>query len=410
MQESTGARIQLPKNDDASPRPSVDGDDDMINIILEGNPIAISLAKKAIEKIAHERTASVNSRIKTIPAEFYPFIAGPNNSRVSALEEKHGVRVRVPPHHIWTSQRPPQKPLDGEAPIFLPAAGNNHITLDGDRAGVQAAREEIIQIAAQLEKRLQLDEVSIPRGQHRFIIGDSGIPPEDFFEQTGCGIIIPDDDQEDMITIVGPPSHIQAAIDFAIEQASVNSASVDISQQYRNAPGGPRIHARNVTQYLQDRDALSTIRESYHLKYVVTPINDEGAQPWMLYFDKDNNANAIKARNDIFSIANAYPPSRMATLAVDEFFHAHLRKHMRGPIQDEHRVRLIVPEPSRASEPVLLVFEGEVGPEFKVSRNAPSPQQVQTFKQGLVDARKHILDIIANQGEIITKSIRVDPM
>jgi predicted PilT family ATPase len=406
IQESTGARIQLPKNDSTSD--PIDEDDDMIDIVLEGNPVAIQLARKAVAKIANERQATVSSKLKTIPAEFYPFIAGAKNYNIAALEEAHGVHIQIPPHHMWTSQRPPQKPLDGAAPVFLPAADDNHITLAGDRTGVQAARAEIERLANEYRRRLRLDEVAIPRGQHRFIIGPSGIPAEDFFEKTGCGIILPEDPEEDIITVVGPQESLQAAIDFAIQQASVNSTSVDISRQFRNAPGGPRIHARNVTRYLHDRDVFSKIRQAHQIKHIETPITAEGAQPWSLYFD--SGTNAIKAQNDIISIVNAYPPSRMVAVPIDEFFHQHLRNNMMEPIQKEQGVRIIVPQPSNAADPVLLVFEGEAGssPEFQVQRGAPTPQQVQEFRQGLEDARKRILEIIARQGEIISRETHVD--
>src|SRR6266536_3306972 len=134
----------MPKIEDNSAQ--VDDEDDDILVVLEGNPIAILMARDSINKIASERSAAVNSKLRTIPAEFYPFIS----ARANALEEAHGIQIRVPPHHTWTTQPPPQKPRQGQAPAFIPAAGDNHITLGGDRAAVQAARAEIERLADEL--------------------------------------------------------------------------------------------------------------------------------------------------------------------------------------------------------------------------------------------------------------------
>jgi hypothetical protein len=399
----------MPKMED-TPEP-VDEDDDMLDITLKGNPVSLKLAIREIAKIASERTATVNSKLRTIPAELYPFIAGPHNTRANALEETHGVQIRVPPYHTWTSQPPPSKPLRGQAPSFIPAAGDNHITIAGDRVAVQAARAEIERITEELRRQLTLQAFSLTRGQHQFIIGERGIPAQDFFADTGCAIILPGgDNDEDEITIVGPADQVEAAVERAIDLAgSVNSATFDISKQHRNAPGGARVHARNVTQYLRERKEIERI-EKLHQTQIVTPMTAEGADPWQLYYR--DGKNSIRAQTELNNIIAAHPPSRMATLPVNEFFHQYLKTDVTPRVKKDYGVHVVLPSDPESGAPILLVFEGESGlePEYQIPQGQPSPEEIAAFQQGIQDARKHIQDIIDQQENIITTSIDVPKM
>jgi hypothetical protein len=408
MQEATGARIQLPKED--APAVADDEDDDDIFVTLEGTPFAIALAKAAIGKTLSERSSAVNTKVRNVPAEFFPFISGPHNARANALEEAHGVQVRVPPHHTWTSQPPPQVPARGQPPAFLPAAGDNHITLAGDRTAVQAARAEIERITQELRQQLTLEQFFLSKGRHQYIIGDRGIPSQDFFAKTGCAVILPGGDDE-MITVVGPsPEQVQAAMDEAMRLASsMQNSTFDISRHHRNAPGGARLHARNITQYLRDRKEIERIEKLHHT-HIVTPVNSEGAEPWELYY-REGHHN-IKAQSEIASIVNAHPPTRIASVPVDPFYHAFIKKDITPVVKKDYGVHVVIPNANENGAPVLLVFEGEnsMEPDYQVPRGQPNPDEIKAFKQGLEDARKHILEIINAQAQITSTEIDVPKM
>lgn len=399
----SGARIQLPKSEDT--QEPVDEDDDQIIIVIEGNPIAIRMAREAVGKIASERTATVNTKLRNIPAEFYPFIAGPHNSRTEAMEESHGVQVRVPSHHIWTSQPPPSLPLRGQAPAFIPAEGDNHITLAGDRAAVQAARAEIEQLAQALQRQLTLEQLAIDKGRHQFVIGNLGVSPEEFHAETGCAIILPADDEDDVITVIGPadrlPSGLEKAMDLAM---GMQVSSLDLIKQLRNVPSASD-HARNLTHYLRNRDELKRLEKS-HAANIRTPFNPDGTvAPWELY--SRDGKNAIKAQSELRQILEAHPPSRVSALDIDSFFHQHLQRAYMSRVKEDFGVHLVIPDIKGA--PAVLIFEGEEGqaPQYTVPRGQPSASEVKAFKQGLDAAREHILDSIAAQGKIIETKIEV---
>jgi hypothetical protein len=406
LQEKTGARIQIPKTDDS--KPAVDEDDDaMVNITVEGNALSVAEAQKEINKIVSERTPPVNAKIRTIPAEYYPFIA--EDPRVSGLEEK-GVRVQVPSYHTWTAQPPPRRPAPGQAAAFQPAAGDNHITLSGERSAVQAARAEIELLAQQLQRQLAIDELNVERSRHQFIIGKPGMKPQEFLAETGCAIILPSDEDEDMITIIGPAERTQAARSRAMKLAGeMQSSRVDISKMHRNAPGGGSEHARNITQYLRQRRAIEKLEE-LHQAHIVAALSQGGpVAPWDVYSrDFENASNAKAAISDIIS---AHPPSRFATIDVDPFYHKYLRDGITPVVKKDFGVHVLTP-PSANDTAVLLVFEGDAGldPQYEVPRGQPSNAEIKAFKQGLEDAQKHILDIIKAQAQIKSTSIDVPQM
>jgi hypothetical protein len=399
LQEATGARIQLPKTDDG-PAP-VDEDDDMVNVVLEGNPVAIAMARREIDKIANERIGPVTTKLRAVPAEFYPFIAGRHNERVNALEEAHGVQVRVPPYHTWNAQAPPQQPLAGHSPAFLPAAEDNHISVAGDRAAVQAARAEIERFAQELRQQLALRQLSVDRAQHQYVIGDRGITPQDFFANTGCAIVLPGPDEEETITFIGPAEALEAAENRALELAtSMQQGTVNIARQ------GNREHARNVTQYLRDRKELERLEKLHQFHIATTQREDT----WNIFFR--DGKNAIRARTEINSIIDAHPPTRVSTVEVDPFFHAHIRKEISPKVKKDYGIHLVIPETTDSEMPVILVFEGESGlePEYQVPRGQPSPSEIAAFQQGLQDARAHIMGILSKQAQIISASIDVPQM
>ncbi|KAK5987873.1 Vigilin 1-like protein [Cladobotryum mycophilum] len=380
LQEKTGARINLPKVDENQ---VIDEDDEAsIDVSVEGNALSAASAHDEILKIVGEKAGSVQTKVRGIPTAFYPFIAGPQNSLAQALEENHGVRIRVPTHQTYSSAPAPVAPAPGQRPVFTAASPEDeHILLAGDRAVVQSVRAEIERQAAQLHQRLETEQLSIQRGRHQFIIGQRGIPAEDFFTETGCAILLPLDEDDDMITIVGPPSHVQAGLERAMDLAmGMQMSNIDISKTHRSAPGGAAAHAANITRYLRNRKEIERL-ESLYNTHINTPFSQDGALPWELY--SRDGKNAIRAQSEILSILNGHP----------------------HPVRQDFGVHIVVPEPSDADVPVLLVYEGPDAAEaYQPPRAKPSQADLNAFIKGLEDAQKHILDLI-NQQEALTSEV-----
>ncbi|PHH91241.1 hypothetical protein CDD83_1200 [Cordyceps sp. RAO-2017] len=409
IQEKTGAKIQLPKVEDNH---ALDEDDDdaTIDVIVEGNALSAASARNEILKIAGERSANMQTKVRGVPAAFYPFIAGPGNSLAQAMEDSNGVQIRVPPHQAFTRGVPPVTACPGQRPVFAPTgADDDHIQLAGDRAAVQKVRAEIERQVAQLRDQLEAEQLSIQRGRHQFIVGNRGVPADDFFAETGCAIVLPSEEEDDMVTVIGPADRVPGALDRAMDLAmGMQMSNIDVARFHRNAPGGAAAHAGYVTRYLRHRKEIDRLEKLYST-HINTPFSQEGALPWELY--SREGKNAIRAQSEITGIITGHPPSRMQTLPIDPFFHQHLRNNIMSRVKEDYGVQVVVPDTSDHEAPVLLVFEGpdpSDGP-YQLPRSRPSDSEIRAFQRGLEDAQKHILELIGKQEAITSASLDVPP-
>lgn len=402
LQEKTGARIEVPRDEKKASMagPVDDLDDEYINVKIEGNSISAAQAREQILKIIGERAAKVNTRIKDIPPEFYPFIANSTGDAGPA-------QMRIPPHAVWSSQFNTPVPAAGQRPAFQPAQ-DHHIQLEGEREAVLALKQGIERRAAELREQLLLQQLEIQRGRHQFIIGHSGLSSEEFFEQTGCAIILPTDEDDDAITIVGPADRINEALEKAESLAqSMNMNNVDhLKWTNKQAPGRGAVHSKNVTRYLRHRNEIDRLEKQYRA-HINTPFSQDGALPWELFLPQGQSTAA--ATSDIRGIFESHPPSRMKTVDVDPFYHRYMQDEVSRHVRESYGVQLVVPTVSETGAPLLLVYEapGPVGRPYEIPRAAPSQADAKIFEEGLRAAEKHIADILSQQDRIITVTVDV---
>lgn len=405
IQEKSGAKIQLPKVDESAGALE-DDEDAIIDVIVEGNAITAAIAREHINKIVGERSANVNTKLKSVPAEFYPFIAGPNNRLASALEAEHGVQIRVPPHQPWSTSVP-QVPAAGQRPTFAAPTNDNYIQLAGDRAAVQAARAVIERQVQELQNQLLLDQVDIRQGNHQFIIGDRGMPSEDFFTDTNCIVVLPSTPGVDTVTVIGRADDVNAGLEKAMDLAtSVHSSVFDVARLHRIASGGAPTYSRDISRYLRQRREIERLEKNYEI-HINTPFTEGISSPWELY--ARDGKNTIKAQKEMNSIINSHPPSRLAAVPVDPFFHSYLRSDIRPKVQSDFGVHIIVPDAAEGDLPVLLVYEGAASPgeAYQVPQKVPTASELEQFQRGLSEARKHILELLSKQEQISTETLEV---
>lgn len=381
-----------------------DDEDAMINVVIEGNALSAAAARHEILKIAGERTANANVRLRDIPSEFYPFIMNSRGSLISDLEGR-GVQVRVPNYQPFSSQ-PPVPGLDGQRPVFTPAE-DNHIQLAGERTALLAARAEIEQYVEELRGKLTIDQCPISKGRHRFIIGDLGTPVEDFFNDTGCAIILPTDEDDDTVTIIGPSDKLEAGLNKAMDLATqMQCSNMNVSNFHRQAAGGAAAHARNVTRYLHQRKEIERLEQQYSM-HITTPMANDGLTQWELY--ARDGKNSIQAQKEIKAIVTSHPPARIAQVPVDPFFHTHFRTQVQPRLRQDYGVFLVVPETHDADAPVLLVYEGPVesNAAYRVPQTQPNASDLKIFESSIAEARKHILELIGKQESIVSQAMDI---
>lgn len=385
----------------------VDEDDDSvtIDVLIEGDAVAAEMARREIEAIVKDRVSSINLRLKTVPPEFFPFIAGAHDAHLNDIENRTKAQVRVPRYDTWSQQPPPPEAGLGQIQ-FVPHA-DRHIIISGERAAAAEARAEIERRAEQLRQEITLRQLAINRGQHQFILGDGANSLHDFLAETGCAIVLPpNSDDTEFLTITGPPSQIDLGMNRAMDLASSMAvASIDLSRQHPNAPNGPHAHARALTSYLQQRQIIKEL-ERTHDSRIVLPGPSDGPVAWEVY--SRDGKNTIRARSDIMNLIQAYPPSRVRSVPVDPFYHSFLRTRSGPQLKTNHGVHLIVPD-DLESENVTLVFEGPPGSgaPSELPRQRPTPAETAAFEKALKEAQESLLSTIGSQQNIVARSATV---
>ena len=407
ISKRTGARVQIPKVED-SPNLELEDDDSLtIDVSIEGDAVAAEMARREIEAIVNERTSTVNLRLRDIPAEYFPFIAGPHNSGVNALEDGRQIRVQVPHYHTWSGQPPPQAPSSG-MPVFLPSH-DNHIRISGDRLAAQEARATIERKVQELRPQITLSQFPIERGRHQFISDSKGASLNDILAETGCAVILPPASEDtELLTVVGPQEKLETGTNKVIDLASSMQMSlVDIARQHANAPLGPQAHARALTRYLQQCEAIAQLERQFDARIVV-PTGENCPTSWEVYH-KDGR-NGIRARQDITNIISAHPPARLRHVEVDPFFHEHIHRQAAQRVRDDFGVHLLPPEEVNEEPHVVLVYEGPSpsdGGEYELPRQRPSANEVAEFEAKLRQAQDFILSLIQGQQDIGEASVEV---
>lgn len=373
-----------------------DDDDFEVDILIEGDAVAAELARREIEAIISERTSRVNWKLKDIPAEFYPFLAGAHNTGLRKYEDGRDLRVQIPHYNAWTSEAPPLPAAKGEAASFVPQSQHS-IHLAGDRKAAQEVRAEIERQVEQLKRLLTIESLEMERGRHQFIFADQG-SSHDFLEETGCAVILPPNNVDtESVFVVGPSDKIENGMNKVMDLAgSMNVTNVDVARPHGNS----HAHARNLTRYLKHRQAIEELERQHNARIVLPPPMD-GPSAWQL-FSRDGK-NSIRARSDILNLVNAYPPSRISSLELNSFYHSHLEQKLAQQIRDEHGVHVVIPE---SEEPLLLVFEGPEPPaEYEMPRGAPNTASARDFQRALQQAQQAIDSLISKQPEIISRDV-----
>ena len=406
ISKRTGARVQIPKVDDSPLAAMEDDDSQTIDVSIEGDAVAAEMARQEIENIVKERTSTVNMRLRDVPPELFPFIAGPHNAGIATLEDGRPVRVHVPHYHTWSGQPPPLPPSAGMLPQFMPSA-NHHIRIAGDREAAQEVKAEIERQVEDLRRRITLSQVPIDRNRHQFILENED-SLHNLLQETGCAIVLPPStDDTEILTVTGPLDRIDAGLERVMDLASaMQSSRIDVARQHPNAQMGSQAHARALSQYLRQRKAIAQL-EQQHSARIVLPSDEQSSPDWELYF-KDGK-NGIRARQEIMNLISAHPPQRFRHVQMDPFFHEHVHQHGSPRLRDEYGVHLVTPNLSDPGQHLVLVYEGlsSDGSPYRAPNQKPSPQEMAQFEQSLQQAQEYLLSLIAGQQDVSSTQVDV---
>uniref|UniRef100_A0A183C4E2 Vigilin n=1 Tax=Globodera pallida TaxID=36090 RepID=A0A183C4E2_GLOPA len=159
-------------------------------------------AAKHIQGIADEM-AKQKTEALDIPRTFYPWIRGINNEKLDELVRRTGAKVNIPPTH----------------------ANNETIIVTGEREGVEVAAAEILKIFNEKKETVVSVEVTVPKAQHRYVIGPKRAGLDEIFRDTEVLVELPSEDNDSETVILrGPKDKIGDAAGAVYQKASSNIA------------------------------------------------------------------------------------------------------------------------------------------------------------------------------------------
>merc|ERR1711970_25660 len=196
MEKNTATKITIPKPGDNS---------DIITIA--GAKEGIDKAMHEIQLVSDEQSKQAFERLE-VPKIYHPFIQGPSNEYINKMIADHpGVRINIPPLSVQKDE----------------------LSIAGEKDGVMAVKEKIMQIWKEKEKKCTTVSVEVKKTQHRYIIGPKGNAINEILADTGVFVEMPSSDSDsETITLRGPQEKLGLALTKVYEKAnSVVSLSVD---------------------------------------------------------------------------------------------------------------------------------------------------------------------------------------
>lgn len=387
LQADHGVRINIERD-----QPSSTGADEKVDVVeIKGDYAGARTVFNKISSMKKEMQPKIDLPLKGIAPELYPFIASRHADEIQRLQDVHDLSIDVPQYHTWRAQPPPRAE---PRPTFVPH-GDSFITLSGEQEAAAQARQVLEAIAERIAQELILEELTCEQVLHPYIVGERGMDPLQFLEQTGCAIILPPGHHEtDDIHIIGPEDRIEEGRNLVEQLMSQKyNRPVDIGRQFANAPRGAERHSRALAQYLQKK-ALEREFMSAHNSEVIFPVNPNAAPSWSVI--SSDQQKAVSAKNDLMKIAQAFPTSRIQLLEMDPYYHPHIEDMFAQQLQEEHGVFMIVPDESE--DDVILVYEApnQDGP-FALPRQKPSAAEQKEFERALMAAQEFLFSSIPSR-------------
>ncbi|KAL7418419.1 hypothetical protein Q5752_006877 [Cryptotrichosporon argae] len=407
--DATGCKIDIPRRDTLpawepkNGHAAADDDDDeddepQVTITVSGPSAAVADAKARILGLISHKVSQGSQTIKHIPSAHYPFIAGPRGAKARALEEELGdVKIHVPPPAVWKALE-----RDGDDDAAPAQERDLSIKVRGDKEQVKAAVAEITRRYKELVDNLRELKISIPKRQHRFLVGAAA---DDILAQTECIVeLTPVDDPSDQCIIRGPQAGLIPALTLVMDKANaIGVEQIDIVAAHRANSPDPFAHAKQVARFLQRSSRLRSIADANQVKvYPPVPANIASGTVVIEVVGEDRAAVA-KAKDEVSQAVRAVVPSAVTVVQIDSVIHPFLigKKGTKiAQFESAHNVATVFPPAADESHDVGLVFTGAFNPADKSAHAGVKKQ---------VDAAAAALSALASDAaDIKTETLDVD--
>ncbi|WRT70206.1 uncharacterized protein IL334_007201 [Kwoniella shivajii] len=398
------------KSDNGSDNGEEDDEEPQVPISVTGPSAACADAKNRILSLISHRVSQGSTSIKTIPSSYYPFIAGPKGVKAKQLEEEIGggeVKIHVPPPAVWKAL---EKQSQGETEELEASATKDRdlsIKVKGEKEKVKLVVQEILKQYESLNDSLRELKISIPKRQHRFLVGSSA---DDILDQTGCIVELPPvDDPSDQCVIRGPQASLIPALTLVMDKANAIAVEmVDIVALHRPNTSDPLAHAKKVLRYLLRTSKLRSIADSHAGVKVFPPFASAVANTGSVVVEivGEDKSQVSKAKDEVAAIVKSVLPAGTSTVQVDHLIHSLLIGKKGSKIaqfEQTHKVTTVFPPATEESSDVSLIYTGPLDslPSDKKARDSK-------LKEILASASKAVEELAKDAADIKSETLDVE--
>ncbi|RKP37143.1 hypothetical protein BJ085DRAFT_9066, partial [Dimargaris cristalligena] len=414
--QRSGTKIHIPRREDPlaadddsnshNQQPDEEDYDVVFDITITGDLEGVSLAKSEIEKIVNEKTSKRAVRLTHIPTTFFPLIAGAHNATVNKLMGDYNVKIRVP--FILPSTDPWDRLATPASSSSTTTGSEPAITVSGEKEAIAQAVEAINEIYDNLERTTRQIVVSIPKRQHRFLVGPKGAHIQEILEKTGCIMeLAPAHNASESVVIRGPEANLMDALTMTMENASsIQVDTIDLLSMHR--ADDPHAHARLTMRYLAARSKLKKLEADHNAQIFLPRLNQlERDSDYVVEMVTKDIMNMIQVRQALVELLKSLPPQHTAVCHVEPHTHGHLIGRNGQNVNRIHETRgvdLIFPEKEDHSSAVLLVYEGNPEVDYYIHDKRKHQQAVADLLQ---QVSEELVQASQEAAELVTRTLTI---
>ncbi|KAJ2159840.1 hypothetical protein GGF46_002731 [Coemansia sp. RSA 552] len=316
---------------------------EQINVAITGDHAGVAAAIAQVEAAVDKRTTKRAARVTDIPREAHALLDGKNGETMQAFQAAHpNVQIRLP------------GPIDADASIGIV----------GERDAVAAAAAALRESARTLMQSTQTVSVTVPKRQHRFVVGAGGQTLLEIMRTTGCSVSVPPPrGASDQITVRGTEANLVQALGLVMTKA--NSVIIDtMDPSTIHTYAHPLLYARRALHYFHDRNRFRRIESEHGVQLRVPSVAAATAaqSPEQVLIEvqaKDTHA-AAAARQALVALFTAFPPFHFNSIDVEPHLHPLLAGGDGATVarlQTARSVYALFPKDSVSRE-IMIVYEG----------------------------------------------------
>jgi len=392
------ANVAQPSGSDADE----EEEEKMIDISLVGDRDGVLMASQEIMNIVSEKLSSAITRVghDVVPPSYFPFISGPHGSRVKEWNEKYNVKIAIPTPFLSSENDQGEKK----------SRKRDVITLQGERENVKKIINEMRDIISEVNRTTQSLMVTIPKRQHKYVIGPNGSHLQQLLEQIGCIVELPPlNDDSDAVTLRGPSESLVQSLSFVMEKAnSVAVTDLDLTTLLPSRDHEAAIHLLRFLR-VRERNKLRTfevpednITISFPSRRASTAKNADVT----IEISGKSREVVEKTRKNLVDHISSFGSFHYALAPIPIELHRHervrqtlakLRESLpNSPGPKPYQIELIFPSEMDESEDLLVLF-------FDKNKNKTSKQLVEYIKDELLKASEEAADFVVQSITIPVK-------